>query len=132
MDSLQTISEIYKVLDNKSAENIVVLKIRDISSIADYFVIASAATNRQTIALADNVSFELEKSGLRPRFVEGLSGGGWIVMDYYDVIVHIFLEDQREFYNLERLWMDAPAMDMTKNPPEAIPFEQKEITHEQN
>jgi ribosome-associated protein len=80
-----------------------------LTSIADYFILASATNERQTVAIADNVESQLkEQLGVRPLLVEGANPGRWVLLDYGDFIVHIFTEDVRRFYGLERLWGDAP------------------------
>ncbi len=96
-----------KILEDKKAFNLVVLDIQKISSLADYFIIASGRSSVHVQALAENLEDELKKqTALHPR-MEGLREGRWILMDYGDLIVHIFQEEEREFYHLERLWRDA-------------------------
>jgi ribosome-associated protein len=93
--------------EEKAAEEIVLLDLRQVSIIADYFVICSATTERQTKAILDSLTEELKKEGVRPLHVEGTTRSGWILIDYADVIVHIFTPDQRTFYQLEELWQHA-------------------------
>ena len=94
--------------ENKKAENIVILDVRNISSITDYFVLASGATEPQLRAIANEITDRLrEDHGLRPRAVEGELNAPWQVVDYFDVIVHIMRTDLREKYDLEGLWGDA-------------------------
>ena len=97
---------IYDALDDKKAEDIRIIKISEITSIGDYLVIASGSSNNQLQALCDNVEDELHKSGVKLRSREGNSNGGWILLDYYDIIIHIFSKDEREFYDLEHIWRD--------------------------
>ena len=94
---------------DKKATNLDVLQVGALTSIADYFIIASAGNERQASAIADNV-VDLLKSelGVKPLLVEGTTPGRWILVDFGDFIVHIFTEDVRRFYGLERLWGDAP------------------------
>jgi ribosome-associated protein len=94
---------------DKKAEGLEVLRVAELTSLADYFIICSGASERQAVAIADNIEEQL-RVGLRtrPRIVEGMTPGRWIVMDYGDFIVHIFTEECRAFYGLERLWGDAP------------------------
>lgn len=96
----------YHALDEKKARNISVIDISGISVIADYFVIATAENARQTQALCDNVEEQLGKAGYACSQIEGKAGTNWILMDYQDVIVHIFDEESRRFYDLERIWRD--------------------------
>jgi len=96
----------------KKAKNLVVLGVSEVSSIADYFIICSATSSRQVQALSSWLQEQLRKQGLRPLGVEGETYGKWVLLDYDDVIVHIFYEPLRELYEIERLWADAPRMDI--------------------
>lgn len=107
MQTREKLKAIYKVLDEKLAKDIKVLNIEKISSVADYFVIASGSSLRQVTALEDAVNDELAKYGENPRSVEGKVSATWILMDYGDIVVNIFEPDVRQTYNLERLWVDA-------------------------
>lgn len=108
MESKELALKIAKILDNKKAKDIRVLKICDVSSIGDYFVICSASNKSHVQSLSDEVDFTLgHEYGIKPKRVEGYSSASWILMDYSDVIVHIFHDETREFYSLERLWSDA-------------------------
>lgn len=111
MNTNEKLKKIYEVLDKKLAEDIIILKIDNVSTITDYFVIASAPSDRQVKSLEENVDYELSKLGEEPKSVEGRTTAKWILMDYNDVIVHIFKDDEREFYNIERLWKDALVID---------------------
>jgi len=94
---------------DKKAFDLDVLSVGQLTSIADYFILASATNERQAAAIADAIEQRLkEKLGVRPLLVEGTTPGRWILLDYGDFIVHIFTEDVRRFYGLERLWGDAP------------------------
>src|SRR5438132_4205193 len=94
---------------DKKAFDLDVLAVAELTSIADYFVLCSANTERQTQAIADNVVERVRRDeGAKPRLVEGATPGRWILIDFGDFIVHIFTEDCRRFYGLERLWGDAP------------------------
>jgi ribosome-associated protein len=92
----------------RKAENVVSLDLRGISTAADHFLIASGNSEVHVRAIADHVVDELKKEGFRPRHVEGGSGGRWILIDYVDLVVHVFHPESREFYQLEELWGDAP------------------------
>lgn len=86
------------------------MDIRGLSSIAEYLLICSGISGRQVQAIATSIEQGLEEKGIKPLGVEGMSGGRWILMDYVDVVVHIFYEPVRSFYDLEGLWADAPRL----------------------
>ena len=113
MTSLEQAKTIVKVLDKKKGKDIKLVEIKNLSSLGDYFVIASATSTTQVKSLADEVEEEMTKLGFEPNRVEGRQSAKWILMDYYDVMVHVFLEESRNFYNLERLWCDAPQVDIS-------------------
>jgi len=93
--------------DAKQASDIIMLDIREVSTIADYFVICSAESDRQIRAVVESIDEDIKKkTGVDPR-IEGTPDTGWVVLDYGDVVVHVFSEEQREFYRLERLWSQA-------------------------
>src|SRR6476661_10669135 len=96
----------------KQGERIVVLDVRELIVITDYFVIASAASERQARTIVDEVERSLRDLGVKPLRREGQSEGTWILLDYVDVVVHVFREEERDFYDLERLWRDAPTVDV--------------------
>ena len=94
---------------DKKALDLDVLSVGELTSIADYFIIASATNERQAAAIADAVVDQLKQQlGVRPLLVEGTTPGRWVLLDFGDFVVHIFTEDVRRFYGLERLWGDAP------------------------
>ena len=99
-----------KLLDAKKAEDIAVLDIRELTSIGDYFIIASASNTTLVKTLAEEVEDKLSEQGVQPRRIEGANSAMWILIDYYDVVVHIFYAETRGFYCLERLWGDAPRL----------------------
>ena len=98
-------------LDKHKAEDIKVIGVTELTSIADYFVIASGTSTTQVKALSDYVEEELGQAGQKPLRVEGYAASNWILMDYGTVVVHIFQAETRGFYDLERLWKDASVMD---------------------
>ena len=103
--------------DNKKAEDIVVLEMGDISSITDYFVIASASSEPHLRAVSDEIRDKLQRDhNIHPRAVDGSLQAAWIVLDYFDVIVHIMRSDVRQRYDLESLWGDAKAIKPRKTP----------------
>ena len=96
---------------DKKAEHILLLDLRGLSLVADYFVICSAATDRQLRAIAENIDDVLRmEHTIRPHHIEGADSGGWVLMDYGDLIVHAFTPSQRMRYNLEELWAQAPVL----------------------
>ena len=96
-----------EILDDRKAQDIAVLEVVDLTILADYFIIATGTSTTHVGALADEIEFKLKEQGLQPHHIEGHRAGGWILMDYKDVIVHVFTKEAREFYSLERLWGDA-------------------------
>ncbi len=102
---------IAELASDRKALDIVVLDLRDMIGYADYFVICTGRTDRQTRAIHDAIHLEMKSDhGLLPRRVEGLTEGRWILIDYLDVVVHIFTPDTREYYRLEQLWGEAPSL----------------------
>ena len=100
-----------RAMDERKGSKITILKVEDLSTLTDYFVVGTGSSRAQTQSMADNIEDEMKKvGGIRPNRIEGLQEGRWILVDYGQVIVHIFQEDERNFYNLERLWADAPAL----------------------
>ncbi len=106
MTARETAIAIANALDDKKAQDIKVLQIEDLTVVTDYFVIANGTSTTQVRALAEEVEFQLEQKGVRPKHIESSENRSWILMDYNSVIVHIFLPEAREFYDLERLWAD--------------------------
>lgn len=96
----------YEALEDKKGEDIQVIEIKDISIIADYFVIANGSNTQQVDALVDSVKDRLGREGYDPLRIEGIKSAGWILMDYGDLVVHVFSKEDRLFYNLERIWRD--------------------------
>ncbi len=100
---------------DKKAENLKVLDLSNLSGFTDYFVICSGMSDRQVQALADAVREEMEREGQRLLSSEGYGEGRWVLMDFGDVVVHIFLDALREYYDLEALWSDAPRVRIPSN-----------------
>ncbi|MBU1745168.1 MAG: ribosome silencing factor [Proteobacteria bacterium] len=94
----------------KKAKELVILNVSGISSFADYFILCSGTSDRQVRAIAAAIQENLKKTGMLPLGVEGEAGGKWVLLDYDDVIIHVFLESVRTFYDLERLWSETPRM----------------------
>ena len=116
-----------KAAIEKKATDPVLLEMRGITSITDYFLICSGKSDRQVQAIAQAIDKLLKKKGVHPLGQEGTSEGKWILMDYEDVIVHIFLEPVRKFYDLEGLWIDASRIDFQKE----LNIEEKAIGSEE-
>lgn len=104
MRSEQMVEIIQKSLEDKKAENILALDVKEKTSLADYFIIASGKSTPQVKALADHVDEKMGEAGFPAKRVDGYGEGRWIVLDYGDVIVHVFHDETRLFYHLERLW----------------------------
>ena len=99
----------------KQAESVAILDVHGLIVITDYFVIASGETERQVRTIVDEVEKALRDLGRKPVRREGETEGRWVLLDYVDVVVHVFAEEEREYYDLERLWRDAPRVDWTEN-----------------
>ena len=110
--SRQLVENMKKWIEEKNGTDIKVLDIHGVSSLGDYFVIASGSSDRQVGAIADNIQDKASEMGIEPKNVEGLRTGRWILLDYYDVIAHIFHEDDRAYYTLERLWKDSTEVEL--------------------
>ncbi len=100
----------YQALEDKKGEDIQVIEIKDISIIADYFIIANGMNSLQVDALVDSVKDALGRKGYEPKRIEGIRSASWILMDYGDVVVHVFSKEDRLFYNLERIWRDGKSV----------------------
>ncbi|MDO4962188.1 MAG: bis(5'-nucleosyl)-tetraphosphatase (symmetrical) YqeK [Eubacteriales bacterium] len=106
LTTAEIVKEIYKALEDKKASDISIIDISELSVVADYFIIASGENTRQTAAIADNVEEALGKLGIDYKQIEGRDSANWILMDYRDIIVHIFDKENRLFYDIERIWKD--------------------------
>ena len=103
-----------KALDSKKGKDIRVLYTADQTTLADYFIICNGTSNTQVKALADAVEEAMSQQGEEPHHVEGHRGGQWTLLDYSSVVIHVFTEEAREFYSLERLWSDAAPVDVSQ------------------
>lgn len=110
-NSKEITKKIIEALEEKKAEEIKVLDIEHVSTIADYFIIASGTNRNQVQAMADSVEEALGRAGIEPKQIEGYQNANWILMDYRDVVVHIFDEENRLFYDLERIWRDGKVIE---------------------
>ena len=107
----QLASRIAGIIEEKLGEDVTVLDLRGSSPVTDFFIIATAGSTIHAQAIANDITRQLRDEGERPHHVEGTEVGAWVLLDYVDVVVHIFLTDVRQFYGLERLWGDAPHRD---------------------
>ena len=112
MTSLEKAKNIAKILDKKKAIDIVGIETKELTVMSDYFIIASGTSNTHVRALADDVDDEMKKLGVEVDHIEGRATG-WILLDYNDVLVHIFQPESRQYYNIERLWNDAARVDLS-------------------
>lgn len=103
-----------EALEDKKAEDIRVIDISEITVLADYFIIASGTNRSQIQALCDNVETVLGRNGVHVKQIEGYDSANWVLMDFGDIIIHIFDKENRLFYNLERIWRDGKQMDLNK------------------
>ena len=103
-----------KAIDDKKGQDIKVIDIHEVSVIADYFVIASASNQNQVQAMVDNVDETLGRAGFEAKQIEGTRNSSWVLMDYGDMIVHVFDEENRLFYDLERIWRDGKELDISQ------------------
>ena len=103
--------QIVKILEDRKAADIKMIDVKEVTTIADYFIVASGNSNLQVRALCDIVEEELEKNDIRPKHIEGRNDATWILMDYLDVVVHIFYHETREEYTLEEMWTKAPQLE---------------------
>ena len=103
-----------KACEEKKAAQIVVLDVRDLTSITDYFIVCSTSNERQARAITDDLRVSMKQKGLRELGVEGVNDAKWILQDFGDIVLHIFHESQREFYDIEGLWADARQVKWTR------------------
>lgn len=110
MNSKEMAKLVCEALEEKKAEDIKVINIEEVSVLADYFIIASGTNRNQVQAMSDNVEALLGKAGAHPKQIEGYQTANWILLDYGDVIVHVFDSENRLFYDLERIWRDGKSI----------------------
>lgn len=114
LEAKEMIAIAAKALDDKKGRNLRVLYTADQTTLADYFIICTGTSNTQVRALAEAVEEALSKAGEEPHHIEGHRDGQWTLMDYSCVVIHIFTEEGRAFYDLERLWSDAQPVDVSE------------------
>jgi iojap-like protein len=108
----EILKRIVNIIEDKKGEQTVVLDISEISSLADYFVISSANNINQLQAISDDLQELLEKEGLKINKVEGAKNSSWVLLDFTDIVIHLFTKEDRIFYNLERIWADAKQVEL--------------------
>lgn len=113
MDSKELLETVVKAADSKRAEEIVALDVANVSLLADYFVIMQANSERQVKAIADEIEEKVAAAGVQVRDIEGKNAANWVLLDFGDVVVHVFRTETRQFYNLEKLWAEAPLVDIS-------------------
>lgn len=113
MESRELAKIAYNALDEKKGINISIIDISEISTLADYFIIAGGNNENQVKALANSVEEEMYKVDCKPKHIEGFDNANWILMDFSDIIVHVFNEEDRLFYDLERIWRDGKHLAVT-------------------
>ena len=114
MNEKEKLELIIKTLDAKRGEDIQAIKISDLTILADYFVIVNGTSNTHARTLADEVEFQMTQHGIEPDRREADTGNTWIVLDYEDIIVHVFYKDTRQFYKLESNWADGEQIDISE------------------
>ena len=114
MTEREMVGTAVKALDSKKGKDIRVLYTADQTTLADYFIICNGTSNTQVKALVDAVEEAMSQQGEEPHHVEGHRGGQWTLLDYSSVVIHVFTEEAREFYSLERLWSDAAPVDVSQ------------------
>ena len=114
MESKEMVRLACEAMEDKKAQDIKIIDIEKVSTLADYFIIASGTNRNQVQAMADQVEETLGKAGFEPKSVEGYRNANWILLDYGDVVLHIFDEENRLFYDLERIWRDGTQVELDK------------------
>lgn len=112
MSNIEKLKTIISALEDKKAENIQVIDISEISTVADYFIITNGTNRSQIQAMSDNIQEKLATNGIHPKNIEGYNSANWILLDYSDILVHIFDQESRGFYDLERMWRDGKFVDI--------------------
>ena len=114
MTTYEQAVEMIKALDSKKADDIKMFEITEVSSLCDYMIIASGQSSTKVKALAEEVEYKLDEAGISVSHIEGHRNESWILLDYVDIIVHVFSDEAREYYNLERLWQDGKEVDLSE------------------
>lgn len=115
METKDIAQKIAAAANDKKAKDILLLNMEGLSPVTDFYVICSAGNSTLVKAIADNIEDKLAEAGVHPTHKEGYSDARWVLLDYGDVVAHVFLEEERDFYNLEQLWADAPSESFVEN-----------------
>lgn len=114
MTEKEKLSTIVKALNEKKAKEIRIIKVSSLTTVTDYFVVASGTSTTQVKALSDEVEYKMKESGERALGLEGYTSAAWILIDFGSIVVNVFHEREREFYSLERLWQDGEEIDVNE------------------
>lgn len=115
METKDIAQKIAAAANDKKAKDILLLNMEGLSPVTDFYVICSAGNSTLVKAIADNIEDKLAEAGVHPTNKEGYADARWVLLDYGDVVAHVFLEEERDFYNLEQLWADAPSESFVEN-----------------
>lgn len=115
METKDIAQKIAAAANDKKAKDILLLNMEGLSPVTDFYVICSAGNSTLVKAIADNIEDKLVEAGVHPTHKEGYADARWVLLDYGDVVAHVFLEEERDFYNLEQLWADAPSESFVEN-----------------
>ena len=115
METKDIAQKIAAAANDKKAKDILLLNMDGLSPVTDFYVICSAGNSTLVKAIADNIEDKLAEAGVHPTHKEGYADARWVLLDYGDVVAHVFLEEERDFYNLEQLWSDAPSESFVEN-----------------
>lgn len=115
METKDIAQKIAAAANDKKAKDILLLNMEGLSPVTDFYVICSAGNSTLVKAIADNIEDKLAEAGVYPAHKEGYADARWVLLDYGDVVAHVFLEEERDFYNLEQLWADAPSESFVEN-----------------
>lgn len=115
METKDIAKKIAAAANDKKAKDILLLNMEGLSPVTDFYVICSAGNSTLVKAIADNIEDKLAEAGVHPNHKEGYADARWVLLDYGDVVAHVFLEEERDFYNLEQLWADAPSESFVEN-----------------
>ena len=112
MDSLEKSAFCARLANDKQAKDLIILELKQMSCLADYFIICTGTSNRHVQALANHIQASLKEIGIHALGIEGVREGKWVLLDFDDVIIHVFMEEERQFYDLENLWVECPRIEL--------------------
>lgn len=111
--TIEKLEVIVKAADDRLAQDIMAMEVSNLTPLADYFVVMHANNEKQVSAIVDSIIDAADEAGIKIKNIEGKAGGKWILMDLYDIIVHVFYHSERSHYNIEKVWRDAPLVDVS-------------------